>query len=107
MSEPKKLLKKIIIAVYCEDRDWSNNAKIGVFMNSLMEKPVIEFHQYGLNNFLYEKGIVEKMKKLMTDDYRWEVIFSQEIKVLKLDQKIIYFIDPKPYANFSNIQYQF
>jgi len=104
MPNPKKLLKKMIIAVFCENANWTNNAKIGVFINSILEKPVIEFAAYNHNNYLSVKKMSEEIKKLMTEDYRWEVTFSSEMKVLKLNEKTISFLNPVNYVNMNNLQ---
>ncbi len=108
MSKPKKLLKKIIIAVFSESSDWANNAKIGIFIDSLVTKPVHVFDQVGTWSGPHvtdgELKIANKIKELMTENYNWEVIFSEERKILKVDEKTVSFLNPKEYINMFSLQ---
>ena len=102
MSKPKKLIKKMIIAVFCRDADWSNNAKVGIFIDNLLEEPAYEFSQ---NETRDELKIVEKVKELATDNYRWRIQISKEERILLLENSKIAILNPEPDLNASSLLY--
>ncbi|MFZ4632303.1 MAG: hypothetical protein ACOYL8_03850 [Patescibacteria group bacterium] len=104
MSKPKKLLKKMIIAVFTDRNDNSFTASIGIFLNSVVEEPIFILELGKSREENVEKTVAKKIVELATPDYRWNIYFSREIRTLLLEDYNIYLLNPDPYINMEYLQ---
>jgi hypothetical protein len=93
----------MIIAVFSERNDRSYTASVGIFLNNLTEEPVFVFAVSEVREEELEKLVARKIEELATDDYRWKIYFFTEIKILRLENKTLFFFNPNPYLNMTEV----
>lgn len=94
----------MIITVFSERNDKSFTAYVGIFLNSIIEEPVYSFSLNEPCEEGVEKILAKKIEELATNNYRWDIYFSKEIRTLCLENKNMYILDPDPYLNMNELQ---
>jgi|GEM_PF-4719002 len=99
---PKKLMKKMVIAVFCDNKK-NSEYTVGIFLGRLVDKPVCTFALTGLSDGTLEKEIAAKIEELSDNHYLWEIIFSEERRRFKLEDRIIDFVKTEPHIFIDKI----